>query len=92
MLESLAKDASAMEGGLMFHGQLVHAGCEAKVLTVPEQPKVLKSLIVNPSLSFAIVKAVDACEGIAVPVSMVYAEPTSVVPGTQNGIVILTYQ
>lgn len=92
LLGSLAIDVSAKEGGLVFHGQLVNAGCEAKVLTAPERLPGLKSLTVNASLSFGLVNTDDACEGAAVPVSMAYAERISVASGLHNGILILTYQ
>lgn len=92
VLGFLATEASAKEGGLMLHGQLVNAGCEAKLLSAPEQLLGLKSLTVNASLSFGLVNANDACEGSAVPVSMVYAERISGASGLHIGILILTYQ
>lgn len=76
----------------MFHGQLVNAGCEAKVLTAPSQMQGPKFLKVNASLTLGLVDHDDACEGTAVPVSMVYVERTSVAIGAHSGIVTLTYQ
>jgi type 1 fimbria pilin len=84
--------ASAQGSALMFHGQLVNAGCEAKVLTMPGQLHGLKSLKVNASLTLGLVDHDDACEGVAVPVSLAYAERTSVPVGAHSGIVTLTYQ
>jgi len=88
----VASAASAKESALMFHGQLVNAGCEARVLTGPSQLHGLKSLKVNASLTLGLVAHDDACEGAAVPVSMAYVERTSVAIGAHSGIVTLTYQ
>ncbi|NBB08517.1 hypothetical protein [Pseudomonas sp. SLFW] len=76
----------------MFHGQLVNAGCDAKVFTVSGQLHGLKSLKVNASLTLGLADHDDACEGSAVPVSLAYAERTSVLVGAHSGIVTLTYQ
>lgn len=76
----------------MFHGQLVNAGCEAKVLTAPAQLPGSRSLKVNANLTLGLVDHDDACEGAALPVSMAYVERTSVAVGAHSGIVTLTYQ
>lgn len=84
--------ASATDSALMFHGQLVNAGCEARVFSAPNQLHGLKSLKVNASLTLGLVEHDDACEGASVPVSMAYVERTSVTLGAHSGIVTLTYQ
>ncbi|MFK3969690.1 hypothetical protein ACI2KS_03045 [Pseudomonas sp. NPDC087358] len=81
-----------MANSLMLHGQLVNAGCDAKVLSAPAQHHELKSLKVSTTLSLSLASHDDACEGAALPVSTAYAERASIIVGAHNGIVTLTYQ
>lgn len=87
-----AASASAKENALMFHGQLVNAGCDARVVTGTGQQEGLKALKVSDRLSVGLMNHDDACEGATVPVSTAYAEHTSITAGLHGGIVTLTYQ
>lgn len=84
--------ALAQGSALSFHGQLVNAGCEARVLHVPGHFHDPRLLSVNASLTMGLVNHDDACEGAAVPVSMAFAERTSFAVGAHSGVVTLTYQ
>ena len=84
--------ASAQGSALMFHGQLVNGGCEAKVFMAPSQLHDRKSLTVNAGLTLGLVNHDDACEGTAVPVSMAYVEQIPAAAGAHSGVVTLTYQ
>jgi hypothetical protein len=84
--------ASAKENVLMFHGQLVNAGCDAKVIGAGIQQHDLKALKINPVLSIGLVNHDDACDGAAVPVSTAYAEHISISADLRGGVVTLTYQ
>ncbi|WP_296262232.1 MULTISPECIES: hypothetical protein [unclassified Pseudomonas] len=84
--------ASAKKNTVVFHGRLVNAGCEARVLTAPTHSYEHKSLKLNAYLTLELVKHDDACEGAAIPVSTFYIERTSTVFGPRSGIVTLTYQ
>ena len=84
--------ASAKENALVFHGQLVNAGCDARVLGAAAQPRDLKALKVSPSLSIGLMNHDDACEGAAVPVSTAFARHTSITADLNGGVVTLTYQ
>ena len=83
---------SAKENALMFHGQLVNAGCDAKVLGGTGQPQGVKALKVSEHLSIGLMNRDDACEGMTLPVSTAYAERTSINAAVRGGIVTLTYQ
>lgn len=84
--------AIAGESVFLFHGQLVNAGCDTRLLSSPEQLSGLKSLKVNESLSLQLIGHDDACGGMAVPVSVTYTERVSLVVDARCGIVTLTYQ
>jgi hypothetical protein len=87
-----AASASAKENALMFHGHLVNAGCDARVVTGTGQQEGLKALKVSDRLSVGLMNHDDACEGATVPVSTAYAEHTSIRADLHGGIVTLTYQ
>ncbi|MFK3798638.1 MULTISPECIES: hypothetical protein [unclassified Pseudomonas] len=84
--------APSQQGALSFHGQLVNAGCEARVLDVSAQRDQPKSIRVNAHVTVGLVVHDDACEGATVPVSTAYVEQTSIETGVHNGVVTLTYQ
>lgn len=84
--------ASAKGNDLMFHGHVVNAGCDAKVIGPGIQQQDLKTLKINPTLSVGLVDHDDACDGAAVPVSTAYAEHISISADLRGGVVTLTYQ
>lgn len=84
--------ASAAESALRFHGGLVNAGCEARVLDTAQQAATVKGLKVSSDVKLGLVSHDDACGGAAVPVSTAYVERSSVVAGERLGVVTLTYQ
>ena len=84
--------ASAAETALMFHGQLVNAGCEAKVMGATAPLHGLKSLPVAAHLKMSFVSRDDACEGAVNPVAIAYTERASAAFGQRAGTVTLTYQ
>jgi hypothetical protein len=81
-----------MENALLFQGQLVNAGCDAKVLGAPGHQDGIKALKVSASLTLGLVSHDDACEGSALPLSTAYVERTSIRVGAHSAIVTLTYQ
>lgn len=82
----------SQQNALVFHGQLVNAGCDANVLQTSGRHDEQTSLRVNAHLTVALVNHDDACSEKAMPISTAYVQQTAVVSGTQNGIVTLTYQ
>ncbi|TDV60792.1 hypothetical protein [Pseudomonas sp. LP_7_YM] len=84
--------AVAGERAFLFHGQLVNAGCDTRLLSNPQELNGLKFLKVNESLSLELISHDDACDSMAVPVSAAYAERVSRVVDARCGIVTLTYQ
>jgi hypothetical protein len=84
--------ASAATSALRFHGGLVNAGCEAKVLGASQRTDAVKALKISSSVKLGLVSHDDACDGAAVPVSTAYVERSSVVAGERLGVVTLSYQ
>jgi hypothetical protein len=84
--------ASAAESALRFHGGLVNAGCEPRVLDAAQQADTVKTLQVSDSLKVELASRDDACGGALTPLSAVYVERSSVIAGERIGVVTLSYQ
>lgn len=87
-----ASVAWAQDSALMFHGQLVNAACEARVSAPGDGASAFRPLKVNAGLTLRLVSHDDACGKAALPVSIAYAERTSIRADTRSAIVTLTYQ
>jgi type 1 fimbria pilin len=84
--------ASAAESALRFHGRIVNAGCDARILDAARQADTVKALKVSENLTVELAPRDDACGGALTPVSAVYVERSSVVAGERIGVVTLNYQ
>jgi len=84
--------AWAAQNGLMFHGSLVNAACEARLLTGTDATAGLKTLSAGGSLTIGLMAVDNACGKSAVPVYASYKETALPSRTARGGIVTLTYQ
>lgn len=84
--------AWAVDNALMFHGGLVNATCETQLAEPGDSSAQLKPLKVNANLTLRLVSHDDACGKAALPLSVAYAERSSITADGHGTIVTLTYQ
>jgi hypothetical protein len=84
--------AWAAQNDLMFHGSLVNAACEARVMAGTDAAAGWKTLSAGGSLTIGLMAGDNACGKPAVPVYASYKETTIALRTAHAGIVTLTYQ
>lgn len=84
--------AWAAQGGLMFHGSVVNAACDAQVLSAPSAALLPTTLQAEPDVTVGLSRHNDACGKGVVPVQARYTELVSDPQNPRAGIVTLTYQ
>ncbi|MFJ3484827.1 hypothetical protein ACIPL1_15780 [Pseudomonas sp. NPDC090202] len=82
----------AAQGGLALRGQVVNAGCDARLPQGHTAATASRILPVNAGLSLEVMGRNDACHAAAVPVVTGYVERSSLSTGRHTGVVTVTYQ
>jgi hypothetical protein len=84
--------AWAAQGGLMFHGSVVNAACDARVLSATSATLLSTTLQASPDVIVGLGRRSDACGQSVVPVQARYTELVAHPQSPRAGLVTLTYQ
>jgi hypothetical protein len=88
---SLANAAWAAQGSLMFHGSVVNAGCNGRVLNTSTQASSVRTLQAGPNVFVDLLPGEDACRPLATPLQASYSRLDASQSSAQAGLVTLTY-